>query len=78
MMKNYDDVKSRMSGFLRGKLEAGRNELGLCTARYERKSCYCVLKAWLGVLAVFGGVLCTDHVRLHSCHPYILERLPTL
>ena len=23
-----------MSGFSRGKLEAGRNELGLCTARY--------------------------------------------
>ena len=38
----YDDtkiVKSRMSGFSRGKLEAGRNELGLCTARYESKSC---------------------------------------
>ena len=32
----YDDtkiVKSRRSGFSRGKLEAGRNELGLCTAR---------------------------------------------
>ena len=28
-------VKSRMSGFSRGKLEAGMNELGLCTARYE-------------------------------------------
>ena len=26
-----------MSGFSRGKLEAGRNELGLCTARYESK-----------------------------------------
>ena len=32
-------VKSRVSGFSRGKLEAGRNELGLCTARYESKSC---------------------------------------
>ena len=32
--------KSRMSGFSRGKLEAGRNELGLCTARYESKSCF--------------------------------------
>ena len=42
MMKIYDDtktVKSRMSGFSCGKLEAGRNELGLCTARYESKSC---------------------------------------
>ena len=38
----YDDtkiVKSRRSRFSRGKLEAGRNELGLCTARYESKSC---------------------------------------
>ena len=38
----YDDtklVKSRVSGFSPGKLEAGRNELGLCTARYESKSC---------------------------------------
>ena len=25
--------------FSRGKLEAGRNELGLCTDRYESKSC---------------------------------------
>ena len=32
-------VKSRMSGFSRGKLEAGRIELGICTARYESKSC---------------------------------------
>ena len=30
-------MKSRVSGFSRGKLEAGRNELGLCTARYESK-----------------------------------------
>ena len=39
---DYDDtkiVKSRVSGFSRGKLEAGRNELGLCTARYESRSC---------------------------------------
>ena len=42
---DYDDeddtkiVKSRMSGFSRGKLEAGRIELGLCTAIYESKSC---------------------------------------
>ena len=38
----YDDtkvLKSRRSGFSRGKLKAGRNELGLCTARYESKSC---------------------------------------
>ena len=26
-----------MSGFSRGKPEAGKNELGLCTARYESK-----------------------------------------
>ena len=32
-------VKSRRSGFSRGKLEVGRKELGLCTDRYESKSC---------------------------------------
>ena len=40
--EEYDDTKIeklRMSGFSRGKPEAGRNELGLCTARYESKSC---------------------------------------
>ena len=31
--------KLHMSGFSRGKPEAGSNELGLCTARYESKSC---------------------------------------
>ena len=39
MMTRKLAVKSRVSGFSRGKLEAGRNELGLCTARYESKSC---------------------------------------
>ena len=39
MMMDTKIVKSRMSGFSRGKLEAGRIELGLCTARYESKSC---------------------------------------
>ena len=42
MKNNYDDtkiVKSRMSGFSRGKLEVGRNELGLCTGRYESRRC---------------------------------------
>ena len=38
-MMTRKSVKSRMSGFSRGKLEAGRIELGLCTARYESKSC---------------------------------------
>ena len=32
-------MKSHVSGFSRGKLEAGRKVLGLCTARYESKSC---------------------------------------
>ena len=39
MMMMTKIVNSRVSGFSRGKLEAGRNELGLCTARYESKSC---------------------------------------
>ena len=28
------------------------------------------LKAWLGVLDEFGGVLYADHVRFDPCHPY--------
>ena len=40
MMKNTMTRNRHMSGFSRGKPEAGRNELGLCTARYESKS-YC-------------------------------------
>ena len=42
MMKNMMTrkiVKSRMRGFSRGKLEAGMSKLGICTARYESKSC---------------------------------------
>ena len=58
MMMTRKIVNSRVSGFSRAKLEAGRNGLGLCTAELE-------------------GVLYPDHVRFHSCHPYI-ERLPTL
>ena len=78
MMKNMMTrkiMKSRESRFSRGKLEAGRNEVGLCTARDESiKLLLCVFKA---VLADLEGVLYPDHVRFHSCHPYI-ERLPTL
>ena len=32
-------MNMHISGFSRSKPEAGRNELGLCTARYESKSC---------------------------------------
>ena len=39
MMMMMMKMTPRMSGFSRGKLEAGRIELGLCTARYESKSC---------------------------------------
>ena len=39
MMMNLMTRKLCNRGFSRGKLEAGRNELGLCTARYESKSC---------------------------------------
>ena len=45
MMMNNDDtkiVKSCVSGFSRAKLEVGRNGLGLCTAKDESKSCFCV------------------------------------
>ena len=39
MMMMTKNGKSRMSGFSSGKLEVGRIELCLCTARYESKSC---------------------------------------
>ena len=39
MMMNMMTQKLHMSGFSRGKPEVGRSELGLCTARYESKSC---------------------------------------
>ena len=39
MINDTKIEKFHMSGFSRGKPEAGRNELGLCTARYESKSC---------------------------------------
>ena len=39
LLKKMMNMKSRMSGFSRGKLEVDRNELGLCTGRYESKSC---------------------------------------
>ena len=60
-----------MSGFSCVKLEAGRNELGLCTARDESKSCFCVLSR---PLAELEGIFYPDHVRFHSCHPYIDRR----
>ena len=54
-------LKSRRSGFSRGKLEAGRNELGLCTARDESKS-------WC-----FEGLarLSRRVWRFHSCRPHV-------
>ena len=61
-------MKSRVSGFSRAKLEAGKNGLGLemnpkvvavCFQGLARRSC---------------RVMYSDHVIFHSCHPYI-ERL---
>ena len=37
-------MKSRVSGFSRAKLEAGRNGLGSCIARDGSKGCYCVFQ----------------------------------
>ena len=65
--EEYDDpkiVKSRMSGFSRAKLEAGRNGLGLCTA--TESSPKVVAVCFLGFLAELDGVLYLDHVRFHS------------
>ena len=41
-----------MSELSHAKQEAGRNGLGLCTARDESKSCFCVFQGLaIGVLA---------------------------
>ena len=42
-----------MSGFSRGKLEAGKNELGLCTARYESKKIFAKIAVLRRVLATY-------------------------
>ena len=44
-MDDIKIIKLCVSGFSHAKLEAGRNELGLCIARDESKSCCCVLSS---------------------------------
>ena len=66
-------VKSRMSRFSRGVLEASTMLLGIWIARYW-SDLQLVLKPWASILAEFRGVLYADHVRFDPCHPYI-ERL---
>ena len=71
-------VKSRVSGFSRAKLEAGKNGLSLCIATDGPESyCWRVLKAKLTILAEFEGFLCADDVIFDLRHPYI-EHLPML
>ena len=64
-------MKSRMSGFSRGVLEARTKLLGIYMAGYWPVSdLRLVLKPWLSVLAEFGGVLYADHdVRFDPRHP---------
>ena len=65
-------MKSRVSQFSRGKLEAGRNELGVCTARDESKVvAVCFQGLAMRSRRELDGVLYADHVSFHSCHPYI-------
>ena len=71
-------MKSRISRFSRGVLEASRMLLGIWIARYWPVSdLQLVLMPWESILAEFDGVLYADHVKFDPCHPYI-ERLPTL
>ena len=68
-------VKSRTIRFSRAKLEAGTGELGLSIARDESRCCCCGFsRPSLGLL--WRCFFYADHVRFHSCHPYI-ERLAT-
>ena len=69
-------VKSRMSRFSLGVLEASTMLLGIWIARcWLVSDLQLVLKPWASILAEFRGVLYADHVRYDPCHPYI-ERLP--
>ena len=68
-------VKSRMSRFSRGVLEASTMLLGIWIARcWLVSDLKLVLKPWASILAEFRGVLYADHVRYDPRHPYI-ERL---
>ena len=70
-------MKSRMSRFSRGVLEASTMLLGIWIARYWPVSdLQLVLKPWASILVEFDA-LYADHVRFDPCHPYI-EHLPTL
>ena len=54
------------------------NKLGLCVDRNRpEKCCWCVMKAWDGVLAEFQGFLCADHVRLVHLRHASLHRAST-
>ena len=63
-------VKSCMSRFSRGVLEASTMLLGIWIDRYWPVSdLRLVLKPWASILAEFGGVLYADHMRFDPCHP---------
>ena len=60
-----------MSGFLRRVLEALTILSGTWIARYWPVSdLQLVLTPWPSILAEFGSILYTDHVRFDPCHPY--------
>ena len=65
-------VKSRMSRFSRGVLEANTMLLGIWITRYWLVSDLRLgLKPWASILAEFSGILYADHVRFDPRHPYI-------
>ena len=64
-------MKPRVSGFSCGVLETPTILLAIWIARYwPVKDFWFALKALLGVLGEFGGVLYSDHVRFDPRHPY--------
>ena len=63
-------VKSRMSRFSRGVLEASTMLLGIWIARYWLVSDLRLgLKPWASILAEFSGILYADHVIFYPRHP---------
>ena len=63
-------MKSRVSGFSCGVLKARTILLAIWIARYwPMKDFWLALKACLGIVSEFGGILYADHMIFDPCHP---------
>ena len=78
-MMTPESQDSRVWEFSREALKVRRGLLGLCVGTYGPLECSgeFLKQSYIAVLAEFEAVLYADHVRFHSCHPYI-DRLLTV